>query len=825
MQDLRYGGRMLLRTPGFALVSILTLAIGIGANTAIFSVVNGVLLRPLPVSRLRNGSSMSGPRRAATERDNHSAADFLDISRENQSLSGIAGWRSDFFTLAGRHAEPARLEGTYVTVEFFDVLGTTPAAGRLFSRGTDDPASGNLVVLGDEAWRQLFDRGIDAVGAQVRVDGVAHTVVGVLPRRTEFPEGSKVWVLSTKPVPPSPLATTEPGADRDVRYFAAIARLKPGVSLRQAQSDLDRVAAAIAGRHPQTAAGRTLRIAPIYDDMVDGVRRGLVVLQCAVGLVLLVACANVSSLLIARAAGRRRELAIRAALGAGRLRLARQLLSESLLLGAAGGLAGLLLATWLVGAIAAVLPASVPRTSEIGIDPIVAAVALTVALLAAGVFGVIPSMHASRADPASALKSGGDRGGSIRTRGRGSLVIAQVALTLILLSGAGLLLNSFLRLRGVDSGMQPEHVTVLDLVLPSSRYATEASQAAAYRRLLELVSAQSAMQAVAVGFPGPLRGSNASGSFVIDGRPSTDQSDQPHSSIGSVSGSFFTAIGIPLLQGRTFDERDGATAAPVAIANVTLARTYWPGASPVGKRVRFDPQSPWITIVGMVGDVHQYGLDKAPPPILYIPYGQFPVPFTNVVVRSTAPPGTVAGILRNAVAAVDPELPADEITTLQSVLDRSVEEPRFRATLIGAFAIAALLLAAVGVYGLMSHSVTERTREIGIRVALGAQPWQVLGGIMREGLVLALAGIAIGLAGALLAVRVIASFLYGVAATDPLTLGVGRRAPADRRPRRQLHSVPSRPARRSDCRPARRLTAAATLSAAALRLVPCALSP
>ena len=274
-----------------------------------------------------------------------------------------------------------------------------------------------------------------------------------------------------------------------------------------------------------------------------------------------------------------------------------------------------------------------------------------------------------------------------------------------------------------------------------------------------------------MGFPGPLRGSNASGSFVIDGRPSTDRSDQPHSSIGSVSGSFFKAMGIPVLQGRTFDERDDAKAAPVAIANVTLARTYWPSATAVGKRVRFDPQSPWITIVGVVGDVRQYGLDKDPPPILYIPYAQFPVPFTNVVVRSMAAPGTVAGILRNAVAALDPDLPADEITTLQTVLDRSVDEPRFRATLLGAFAVTALLLAAVGVYGLVSQSVTERTREIGIRIALGAQPRQVLGALVREGLVLALAGIGLGLIGALLAVRVIASFLYGIGASDPMTLG------------------------------------------------------
>jgi len=361
----------------------------------------------------------------------------------------------------------------------------------------------------------------------------------------------------------------------------------------------------------------------------------------------------------------------------------------------------------------------------------------------------------------------------VRSRGRAALVIGEIALTLILLAGAGLLLNSFVRLRGVASGMQPAHVTILNLALPASRYATETSQAAAYRRLLELLSAQPALQAAGIGFPGPLRGGNASGSFFIEGRPSPDRSDQPNASLGSVSGGFFSAMGIPLLQGRTFDERDGEKADGVAIANITLARTCWPGESPLGKRVRFDadPASPWITIVGLVGDVRQYGLDQDPPPILYIPYRQFVVPFTNVVVRSSAPAGTVAGLLRSAVTTIDPDLPAEEVTTLQTVLDRSVDQPRFRATLLGAFAIAALILAAVGVYGLMSHSVAERTREIGIRVALGAQPRDVLIGILRDGLVLAVSGIGIGLAGALLTARLIASFLYGIGAADPVTLG------------------------------------------------------
>jgi putative ABC transport system permease protein len=765
--DLQYGFRALLKNPGFALVAVLTLAVGIGANTAIFSVDNGVLLRPLPYpdpERIVNVWTATGQE----SHDNHSASDFIEIGHENQSLSAIAGYRSAVFTAAGRGAEASQVEGTYVTVTFFDVLGTTPAAGRLFSGGNDQVPGERLVVLGDAAWQQLFARSPDAVGSRLRLDGEPYTVAGILQPHTEFPESSKIWVLSDKPVPPSPLATTDPS---DVRYFAAIARLEAGVSLQQARLDLERVATGIQQRHPQTDAGRTIRIAPVYDDMVEGVRWGLLVLQSAVGLVLLIACANVSSLLIARASGRRRELAIRAALGAGRQRLVRQLLTESLLLSVLGGLAGLLLGAWLIGLIVRVLPEAVPRANQIGIDPIVATGALLMALVTGALFGVLPALHASRTDAVTAMKQGGDRGGSARARGRAALVVGEIALTLVLLTGAGLLLNSFLRLRQVDSGMQPENVTVLRLALPPSRYATEESQGAAYGRLLEALSGRPGLQAVGVGFPGPLRGSNASGSFFIEGRPSIDRSDRPTANLGSVSGGFFSAMGIPLVSGRTFAESDGAKAAGVGIVSVAMARKYWPAENAIGKRVRFesDANTPWMTIVGIVGDVRQLGLEKSPPPILYIPYRQFALPFTNVAVRSTAPSSTVTAMLRSAMTSVDPELPFGEITTLQDVLDRSVDQPRFRATLLASFAVAALILAAVGVYGLMSYSVATRTREFGIRLALGAQPGQVLVSVMREGLVLALAGIGIGLGAAFLAVRVIASFLFGVDAGDPLT--------------------------------------------------------
>jgi putative ABC transport system permease protein len=448
----------------------------------------------------------------------------------------------------------------------------------------------------------------------------------------------------------------------------------------------------------------------------------------------------------------------------------RQLLTESLVLSIVGGLAGLLLGAWLIGLIVGVLPDAVPRANEIRLDRVVAAGALLTALLTGALFGVLPALHAARTDATAALKQG-DRGSSSRSRGRAALVVAEIAMTLVLLAGAALLVNSFLRLRHVDSGMQPAGVTVLSLALPPSRYPTGEAQGALYARMLEAVSGRSGLQAVGVGFPGPLRGSNASGSFDIEGRPSTSRGDRPGANLGAVSGGFFGAMGIPLLAGRTFAESDDGSHAGVAIASVALARKYWPGEDVIGKRLRFESAdgAPWITIVGLVGDVRQLGLDTAPPPILYIPYRQFTLPFTNLAVRSTAPSPVVASMLRTALASVDPELPFGEITTLQGVLDRSVDQPRFRATLLGSFAVAALILAAVGVYGLMSYSVTTRTRELGIRVALGAQPRQVLLGIMREGLALGLAGTVVGLAAAFVSVRVISSFLFGVGAGDPLT--------------------------------------------------------
>jgi putative ABC transport system permease protein len=774
LNDLRYAVRTLFKNPGFTLVAVITLALGIGANTAIFSVVNGVLLRPLPFhdsDRIVRVSTST----ADEPRSNHSAGDFIDLRREQQSLQAVAGYRMLPFTVASRTGEASLLVGAFVTAEFFDVFGVTADIGRPFSKAEDSAPGDPRVVLSRRAWKQLYGERADIVGQPLKVNGQAHTLVGVLPSQAEWPAGADIWVLSEKEVPPSPVNLPQETADREVRYFEAVARLKPGVTLAQAQQDVSRVATLLQARSAATATRRDIRLFDLREDIVGDVRFGLLLLQAAVGLVLVIACANVSSLLIARASGRRRELAIRAALGASRGRLVRQLLTESALLGIAGGLAGLLVGAWMIGLLTRVLPDTVPRSAEITLDRVVALVTILAAVGTGLLFGVLPALQASHTHAQTALKQGGDRGGTggMRSLGRSALVVAEVALTLVLLAGAGLLLNSLLRLQRVESGLQPENATVVPLAIPQPRYPTAAAQIGLYRRLLEGLGSRAGIQAVGIGFPGPLRGGNASGSLTIEGRETTNPSDRPFANLGSVSGGFFAALGIPMVAGRSFADSDGAKAPPVAIASAALARKYWPGENPIGKHVRFDDDAtaPWSTIVGVVGDVRQLGLHQEPPPILYIPYQQFTLPFTNILIRSSAPAGAIASLVRAELAAIDPDLPPGNVTALQTVLDRSIAQPRFRTMLLTAFALAALLLAAVGVYGLISYSVVQRTREIGIRVALGAQPRQVLGQIMREGLLLAVAGVGIGLLGSLLAARILSTFLFGVGAADPLTFG------------------------------------------------------
>jgi putative ABC transport system permease protein len=766
MSTFRYAIRTLIKSPGFLTIAVATIALGIAANTAIFSVVNGVLLRPLPFRDEGRVVKVSTVTRDEAD-SNHSAGDFQDIRRNNRALEGIAGFREDVVAVAATQGEPMQFEAAWVTAEFFDVLGTPPALGRPFA-SADNAAGQKLTVLGHAAWQRLLGGDAHAAGRTVRINGEAYTVAAVMPDGFAWPQGSKLWLLSPLPVPPSPIEVKDPLTNRDVQYFQAIARLKPGVTLDQAQQDLHGVGVAI--QQARQTSGRNIRVTPVRENLVGPVRDALLVIQGAVGLVLLIACANVSSLLIARATGRRRELAIRAALGAGRAQLIRQLLAESLVLGLAGGLVGLLLSSWLVVLLVRFLPSGLPRAESIRLDTTVMIVTLLASVATGMLFGILPALQASRTRAAHVIKEAGERG-STRTRGRSALVVAEIALTLVLLVGAGLLATSFLRLQRVDPGFKPDQVTIADLMVPQSRYPKGADQTRLYRRLLEGLSERPELRAIGVGFPGPFRAASASGSFYIDGRASATRADRPFAHVGTVSGGYFEAMGIPLLAGRTFLDRDVENAPGVTIVSASLARKYWPGEDPIGKRLRFDddPAAPWITVVGLVGDVRQLGMSEQPPALLFFPYEQFALPFTSVAVRSSLPQGTVASLLRAQLSTIDPDLPFGDITPLAAAVDSNVDQPRFRAMLIGIFALLALVLASVGVFGLISYTVAQRTREIGIRVALGASPRQVLLPVLREGIMLALAGIAIGLVGAFLAARALSAFLFGVGASDPVT--------------------------------------------------------
>ncbi len=763
---MRQSIRTLLKAPSFTSVAILTIALGIAANTAIFSVVNAVLLRPLPFTdeetlvRIWTSS-------AREPHGSHSAGDFLDLLAANRTFSRIAGWREELAAVAPPGGETDQLEAAYVTADFFDVLGTPAREGRTFTRAQDATARERLVVLGASAWERAGAS--RSIGMRLRINGQPYTVVGVMPRGFRWPEGAELWLLSHGPVPPSPLDlgdTQDPLKTRDVHYFEAIGRLNPGVTVAQAQADLHVVAQSIEQRQEAgTQRPFDYSVVPIRTALTGDVRPALLVIQTAVGLVLLIACANVSSLLIARATGRRRELAVRAAIGATRGDLIRQLLSESLVLGIAGGLLGLLGGAWLIHGLLPLLPEGMPRAESIGMDPTVTVVTLCASLGTGVLFGILPALQASRADAVHAMKEGGGRG-SARNRGRSALVVAEIALTLVLLVGAGLLMTSFVRLQRVSSGFNEDHVTVANLTVPQSRYPKGSDQTRVYSRLLDALAGRPEFDAVSVGFPGPLHGASARASFNVEGL-TTNRAEMPSANIGAVSGGYFATMGIPLLAGRTFSKMDTADGAPVAIVNTALARRYWPGQNPIGKRVRFDASQQWTTIVGAVGDSRQLGLDRDPPAILYLTYETLPLPFTTVAIRSALPPSATTPLLRSALASIDSDLAFSDVETLHQLFGRYLGEPRFRVMAISAFAVLALILAIVGVYGLISFSVTQRTREIGIRVALGARPSQVLAPMIREGVLLAASGIAAGMIVALASTRLLRSFLFEVGATDP----------------------------------------------------------
>ncbi len=765
LYDLRYAFRMLLKHKGFSLVAITALALGLGANTAIFSLVNGVLLRPLAFPEPDRILYFEGqnPLQSITD-SNVSYLDFIDWSQQSDIFSAMAAFYSASSNIGAEGGEPERVPRAGVTNSFFHVLGVQPFLGRAFRPEEDQPGAQTVVIISHGLWKRRFGSDPGIIGQQVQINARPLTVVGVMPPGFDFPFGTQVWVTSGVELSEEP---------RENRSWSVIARLNPGVDLKQAQSRVSAINARLAKQFPDSNKGWEARLSPLHERLVREVKPSLLALLGAVGTVLLIACANVANLLLARGAARQKEIAIRAAVGATRARVVRQLLTESLLLSAMGGLAGLLLSVWLIDALVPMLPEGAPRLEEVGIDYRVLLFALGVTALTGLLFGLAPAWQASRLDLSSSLKAGG-RGGDMhhRTRARSLLLIGEVALSLVLLLGAGLLIRSFIRLQEVRPGFNPQNVLMACLALPGAKY-NEEQRPEFFRRLVERLEALPGVQAVGGGVNLPLYASNyAIGrAYIPEGRPLTvdEASDASYSTI---TGQYFRAMQIPLLAGRFFEVRDNGDAPKVAIVNASLAKRHFGSvAAAVGQRLQIWRDEEFLReIVGVVGDTKPGLIEAENSAQIYVPHAQEPAwNFMGLVIRTAGDPAAFAATLRREVQALDKDQPLYSVRTFNDVIRNSLGTRRVSMQLFTVFAGAALLLAAVGIYGVMAYSVTQRTREIGIRMALGAQRAHVLRLVVSEGMTLALVGIAVGLAGALVLTRTIAHLLYGVQAADPLT--------------------------------------------------------
>jgi putative ABC transport system permease protein len=775
LSDLRYAVRGLRNSPGFAFVAVFTLALGIGANTAIFSLINTILLRPLPFHDPdRLVMVWEDQSRYGFPQGTPAPANFLDWKAQNHVFDDMAAMFWTDFNLTG-NADPERVKGLRVTADFFPLLGVDAIAGRTFLPQEDSTEAARTVVLSHGLWQRRFNGDPGLVGRDVAINGARHTVVGIMPRGFQFPSReAELWV-------PAAFTPSE-RAQRDSHYLMVVARLKTGTALGEAQAEMSTIAGRLEQQHPvsnKDLAG--VRLVALREQYAGGIRVALTVLLATVGAVLLIACANVAHLLLARGAARRTEIGVRSALGAGRGRIVRQLLAESLVLVAIGEVAGVTLSTVSFPFLVRLIPESFPQGTQLSLDFRVLAFTTVIALATVILFGVTPALQATGSNLSDALKAGGRGGASANGRLRTGLVVVEMTLTVLLLVGAGLLLQSYWRLRQVDPGFRSDGLLTVETVLSPSKYAEGSRREAFVQEVLERVRALPGV--VSSGYVNylPLTIKGGSIVFSIDGRPIPPPGQLPTQTANNraASADYLRTMGIPLLRGRLFDARDGAEAPPVVVINETMARTFWPNDDPVGQRIRFGygpsrPGVPNFTVVGVAGDVKQIGLDAAAASQMYFPFSQLPGAATfswprHLVVRTKGDPMRLAGDVRRAIAAVDPEQPASNIRTMNAILDGDVANRHTQMTLLGAFAVLALVLASVGLYGVLSYVVVQRTREIGLRMALGASHREVVGDIVRRAIVMTVSGIVLGLGLAFASMRVFSMLLFRISPTDPLT--------------------------------------------------------
>jgi putative ABC transport system permease protein len=765
-QDIVYAARKLRSAPAFTLTVILTLALGIGANTAIFSVVDEVLLQPLPFSkpdrvvRLRfiyNGEPDAG-----------SPPELRDFRTRSRTIQSFAMYQGRANNLARPNADPELLVGVEVSANWFNLLGIQPQLGRVFVDGEDREGAPKVAILSDQIWRRDFNADPSLIGRPIRLNGEEVTVVGVIPAGRGYPLSAEIW---------TPLVFTAAQLSDDARgarYLSMLGRLKDGVTTEAASRDLSQIGASVAATFPENYRTLAIQAVPLQKAIVGDLERPLLVIMGAVAFVLLIACANVANLFLVRATSRESEMAVRTALGAGKGRLVRQLITESVLLSILGGACGLLLAHWGMKALLGLAPPNLPRVGTATIDTAALLVTVVVALTTGVAFGLLPTMHLDN-DVAGALRAGarGTRTRHVSTRTRGSIVVAEVALAVTLLVGAGLLLRSFQQLLAVDPGFRPEGVLTFRVSLPDRTYPTDTAERHFVAALEERLHAIPGVRQAAISTVLPLDGSDMTLSFTVRGRAPLPKNAEPATQIVSATPQFFLAMGIPLVRGRLFTRDNQAGGAKEIVVSREFVRRYFPNEDPLGHYVELgwsvDGDRRGGTIIGVVGDVKQGALDQETPPLLYLPYPQAPMAGLRVILRSNLPPTSLTRTARAVVREIDRELPVYAIRPLEEYVSTAVGPQRFYATLVGIFALVALVLAAVGLYGVIAYAVSQRTHELGVRVALGATGERIAAMVVGQGLTLTFGGVVLGVAAAVAVTRVLGSLLFGVSALDPLT--------------------------------------------------------